>query len=715
MKLFVKSVQKFSLKTSALHLVLSSLILSTPLIVAKESSAESIPTGPRREARDELLAYLMRSSHAKKVSVVRDYLNQYRVGTQPAVINLKMAPYPRFLIGGQIQEIYPAVYDAQWGALTSEPPLDLLFDGFMQMIVDGTVEGDLKKAGDQIGPRMARQVLNGASPFCKLDVTESPAKKVSKWSLIKLKADVLNLAKPCTYRKTIFAAAKDQLIEARKKEETKEAFKAAAIQVFPKEFRAQFTTQLSAEVKDFATLVVSKFDGDLHPIWGDQGGVLEEIEGQSIENGMQNVSLFDFARGMRTDLAAAAVLKKSEDRTDRGLAAGLFYAVVNRLLYLTGGDQVKWDAVNQKMVIHEPMAAVTQTHQDTQDKEQKVVTEIFNGPWANVVIDPKTPPRFDYEAFGGWGFSKNKAGETVASNWDWGNYNPDADRNPSPIRLFASHFTINNAGLASLSSTQDLVQESKAVGELIQAVAEFMRATAPGGDFAQYFGGQDQIGDLLDPEKSMLFPLDGRKLAVGVIAALAKNLLDPKLGHVQQTGQGIQLAFRDRATLESISSENVSTEGVASLLSAAADLRESLRTDPILKEPGMESLQAVGPELETLLQLGSLALGAASQMEDGRMTPYLFTPAKGFSFTDQVSVMHSMLRAYNQTKLLLLQVSLNDAWRAMMRELPKASLSTSQKLELHGIWDDSQKNLRKQQAQAPWQAWERQLRKSSGL
>ncbi len=707
MKSFIKLARQSGLKISAKNLVLAAVSVCTVLSVVGNASTSS-----KREARDELLAYLMRSSQPKKVSVVRNYLNQYRVGTQPALLNLKMAPYPRFLIGGQIQEIYPAVYDAEWAALTDEPPLDLLFDGFMQMIVSGDVPQDMKKAGDQIGKRMARQVLDGASPFCKLDISEKRAPKVSKFTLIKLKLDVLNLVKPCTYRKVIFAEAKKQLIEARKTEVTKAAFKEAAIKVFPTEFRKKFTTHLSGEVGDFASLVIGKFDGDTHAIWGENGGILEEIEGQSIVNGSQDVTLFDLARGMRTDLAAAAVLKKSDDRTDRGLAAGLFYAVVNRLLYLTGGDQVKWDVKEKKMVIHDPQAAITRIYKN---KEMTEYEEVFNGPWSVVLLNPKTAPHFDYEPFGGWGFEKNREGQVAASNWDWGNYNPDADTNPSPIRLFSSRFKIDASGLASLNSPQDLIQESRAVGELIQAVAEFMQATAPGGVFAEHFGGKDQIGDLLDPEKPMLFPMDGRKLAVGVIAALAKNLLDPKLGHVQKTGEGIQLAFRDRATLESISHEMVSTDGVASLLAAAADLRESLRSDPILKEPDMEALRSVGPELETLLQLGSLALGAASQMEDGRMTPYLFTPAEGFSLTNQISVMRAMLRAYNQTKLLLLQVSLMDAWEAMMRELPNTTLTPVEKLELLGIWDDSQKNLRQQQPDSPWQAWDRQLRKLSDL
>jgi len=146
MKLLVKSARKNLLKSSVKNLGLATLSVCALFSVIGQAS-----TGSKREARDELLAYLMRSSQSKKVSVVRNYLEQYRVGTQPAVIGLKMAPYPRFLIGGQIQEIYPAVYDAQWASLTDEPPLDLLFDGFMQMIVKGTVTGDLKKAGDQIG------------------------------------------------------------------------------------------------------------------------------------------------------------------------------------------------------------------------------------------------------------------------------------------------------------------------------------------------------------------------------------------------------------------------------------------------------------------------------------------------------------------------------------------------------------------------------------
>lgn len=661
--------------------LITALVLT--ISIGFSSSSEAAPSA--REKREWLLSFLKAEpANLHQTAQVRKLVESYRIGTTPAVLPLGAAPYPRFVLQSQVGSVYADLYEKEWNALISNPPLELLFDGFMDMIVSGTVPPSMRSAANKIGVRIAKRVVRGKSPFCKLDASDR-INEPSTFQLLRLKTDVLNLISPCTYRIRIYNAAKRQLIEARNDPSIRETIRQAAAEKFPLEFKKGFLTQINDTLKDFPALVVQKFGGEMHPIWGANGGLIENIEGLAIRGDQQEINLGDFARGMRADLAASQALLGSTDPKDRGLAAGLFYAAVNRILLLTGGQAIEWDVQAQALV---------------------VIPEQV--PAANATPDIRRAPTFGEERFGGWGFEKGSDVRASASGWDWEKYDPLSETAPTPFRLFATRFFVNAKGVAKLENPADAYQKSEDLAELIQAVSEFVTATKPGAPFAKFFGGADQFGDLLDPEKPMLFPEEGRLLAIAIVSGIAKNLLHPTLGHVLQTNTGIHLEFRDHATFDGVATTDVSTKGVARLLVAAADLHTAMKDDPLLET--QPALRDFLPQLETLLQLGALGLGAATQDPDGRIRDFLHSSSTAGSLQSQIDAMNAMLKAYNITKIIPLQVRLATGWTSLLTQATPASVSVSNGYELLTLWRDSQPNLRANHSNLPWGEWDVRIR-----
>lgn len=634
------------------------------------------------DARTILVTMAETGSRSASIAEVRRLVESYRLDGGAAFLPLAEAPYPRFLINSQLGEIYPALYQVALNDFLDHIPLDLLYDGVLGMVRDQKIPENLKKDLSKISPRMASRALLGKTAQCALDLSET-LDVPSTVSLLLLKIDFMDAIEPCTYRTRLYNAMKAQLIQAAKSPETKATVKKQAQARFPEEFRKGFLAKINSTLADFPTLVNEKFGStSIHPIWRENGSIIEAGFDTKIRDGRRALTLKGFAQGLLADLYAARILIESKEASDRSLAAGLFYAVVNRWLLLTGGITADWDPVRREL----PIAQMG---------------------------EKMNPPRFKEVAFGGWGVESEGFGVSMSA-WDWSGYDPTAEKNPSPMRLFPTRFEIDRNGVGFISNPSDAYQKNDDLAYLLLAVSDFLKATQPGTPFAKFFGGKEQIGDLLDPKKPMLFPTEGRMVAVGVLAAVAQNLLNPTFGHVGSKDTGLPLVFRDHAAFGSLSDANIDTRGVASLLVAASKLRRSLMVDPIMKiEPKLKSV--IG-NVDVLVQVGALVIGRDAQGFDGSVRAKMRSTDPGVTLASQLAGIRVFLAAFNDaedsTKANFVQARLVAAlqyfFTNQLNDPSKLNLET--RLNVLAVWNQCQTEIRTIRGDLPWAEWELKVR-----
>ncbi len=671
--------------------------------------SQSMASTSPEDARTILVTLAETGSKPASIDTVRSLVESYRIDRGDAYLPLADAPYPRFLINAQIGEIYPALYTSALNDFLDHIPLDLLFDGVLGMVRDKKIPDAMKEKLSKISPRMAKRALKGAGPDCELDTTDA-AEKSSTVGLIMLKIDFANVISACTYRKRLYHAMKEELVKAAKTPETKALVREQAKDKFPDEFRKGFLTKINSTLGNFSTLVNEKFNAcekaaapvkfgldfilhpfgtkaesgctSLHPIWGSHGSVIEAGTAVEMQSGRRKITLKAFAQGLLADLFAARVLIASPIARDRSLAAGLFYAVVNRWLFLTGGITADWDAKKREM----PIAQMG---------------------------EKMNPPKFKEVPFGGWGAQSVGFGVSMSS-WDWAAYNPTDEKNPTPIRLFPTRFEIDENGVGVISDQADAYQTNDDLAYMLLAVSEFLKATQPGTPFAKFFGGKDKVADLLDAKKPMLFPTEGRMIAVGVLAAVAQNLLNPTIGHVGSKSTGLPLVFRDHASFNSLSDVDIDTRGVASLLVAAAKLRKILKVDPILdQEPKLKSVMG---DVETLVQLGALVVGRDAQGTDGSVRAKMRSSDASITLGSQLAGIRVFLAAFNDsvdsTKANFVQARLVAALQYFFANQlnDPSSLDLEARLNVVAVWNQCQAELRKIRSDLPWADWEQKIR-----
>lgn len=658
-----------------------------PLLLVFVTSSHA---GEPEDARTILVTMAETGSRTGSVEEVRKLVESYRMDRGTAFLPLAEAPYPRFLINSQLAEIYPALYKSSLEEFINHIPLDLLYDGILGMVKDEKIPEKLQKDLSKISPRMATQALKGKSDDCPLDFSET-LDKPSLVSLLLLKIDFLNMISACTYRTRLYNVMKEQLIAAAKTPETKALVKEQAKDKFPEEFRKGFLVKINTTLAEFPALVNEKFgaceaakDGcaTLHPIWGEHGSIIEAGFDSETRGGRRELTLKAFAQGMLADLYAAKVLIGSKKLSDRSLAAGLFYAVVNRWLYLTGGITPDWDSKRKEMP----------------------VAEMGKG---------MTPPKFKEVAFGGWGVQADGFGVSMSA-WDWAGYDPTDEKKPSPLRLFPTHFEIDSNGVASIADPTEAYQTNDDLAYMLLAVSEFLKATRPGSVFAKYFGGKEQAGDLLDAKKPMLFPVEGRMVAVGVLAAIAQNLLNPTSGHVGSKASGLPLVFRDNASFRSLSDSNIDTRGVASLLVAASKLRRTLKVDPILNEE--PKLKSVLGDVDMLVQVGALVVGRDAQGFDGGVRAKMRSTDATVTLGSQLAAVRIFLAAFNDaedpTKASFVQARLVAALQYLFTNQlnDPSQLNLEARLNILAVWNQCQTEIRAVRSDLPWSDWELKVR-----
>jgi hypothetical protein len=321
--------------------------------------------------------------------------------------------------------------------------------------------------------------------------------------------------------------------------------------------------------------------------------------------------------------------------------------------------------------------------------------------------------------FGGWGVESATFGLEMSA-WDWEAYVSTDPEKVSPLRIFPRRFEIDSRGVAEIHDSRDAVQSNADFALLILGVNDFLAATQPGTPFAMYFGGKEEAGDLLDAKKPMLFPMEGRKLTVGVLAGLAKNLLHAEMGHVGAKSDGLRLYFRDAGRLPSMGAPratDVDMVSVSQLLVAAAKIARTLENDPLVAaDPQIAKLL---PEIGSLVQIGSLVVGKETQNLDGSFRAKIASADPTVTIDSQIAGLRILLRSYNETQgsSTFAQARIVPALQYFFShslEDPYA-WSPCRKMEALAVWNETQVSLRALRGDLPWQEWETKIRGISGL
>jgi hypothetical protein len=341
--------------------------------------------------------------------------------------------------------------------------------------------------------------------------------------------------------------------------------------------------------------------------------------------------------------------------------------------------------------------------------------------------------------FGGWALAAQPP-RMVFNNWSWGDYNPTGELAPTPVQLFPEFFSIDGRGNATLESGAHAVESMVDLAEMIDALGEFLRVTRPNAVFGRYFGSEEQMADVLDGTKPMLFPAAGRQVAIGTLAGVLKNLVVEGKGHLEigQAGNpdaALGLVFHDRMTLAGRLESAPTVEGVARLLRAAGKLTTILEGDPDVPQ----ELLDYRPQLESALQVGSIILGAKGQEGDGGFRAKLGIEAlSGRQLSDTLDALRALTQAHDRSRLLIIRVRIGQAWKFLdtlwgNRSIPQLvegrggdQIPPGMAWELLTLWDQTQNTIRQDISDIDWTVWDlrfnrlremlmRQLRTAGGL
>ena len=668
-----------------------------------------------REARDQNLE--LRSSgfspEPELLDGVLRGVRSWRTGDvlSPGARNLSIgdAPYPDALLAARLPTLWQGLWEENYAAekarLVENTPLEMILDGLLEGYIGETLPPELSNQARAIGKCLAKRAVSGRSQACVLDPSETVRKVSSvKLAWLKLECGMLNFTSPCGVRQQLYDALKPQLIEARKNNPTLKAMIEAEFEKqFPVRFRESFLEEVNSKRGSIAKLISSKFGAmQREALWG-RDALLVEPE----ERGSQVVTLRGFARSLESEVLAASFLQADSNPVRKGAAAPLFYSAANRLLALTGGSKAVWDSNSRSFALDSASP-----------------------------FDPTQPTRAPVLAqtpFGGWGVGLVEGAPRFLA-WDWAGYDPLTEEGiEGRIRLFVESWRLSPQGNANFAKNpEELRQNLGDLADLLSALNVFLAETRPDtGAFARFFGPESQAADMLEPGKPLIFPLEGRTLAIGVLAGALKNMIAPRFGHLvlKQQGDpdfGLGIEFVEQVDLLQGRRADLptSTSAVARILIAAGELRDTLRTDPDVPA----ELQALLPRLDEIQQIGAIYLGAQAQMGDGGFTRFLGTSSGGDRVAaDTVLGMQALTGAWNKSELLLLLVRIHQGWLhlenrwaeiealvvagAPIRELRERGVSPSELWQWLRLWRMTQAKVRPRldQGMSPpisWGQWE---------
>ena len=610
----------------------------------------------------------------------------YRRGSGlPPFLLLRDAPFFGFLLQSQTEAIYAAAYEGafqeQYRKYVENPDLELILDQFLEAYLEGVLPSDLAQTADRLGFCLSEKVLRGKSSDCTLDRSEQVHPPGAlRLALAKLSC-ILPVPTACDVRRWLYDEMKPDLIEAKKTRALEKPFMA----VFPKRFREEFLITLANQKEHFSDLLAKKFSAASPGVldWTTLP-LIEQMAAVEIDEQVpvRKVTLSSFAQGLRADVGAARWLPNRSD------AALLFFAAANRLLMLTGGSQARW--AEDHFVL---------SSQSLFDPAQ-----------------PKKAPLFDAVPFGGWALGKVQ--QTLGfSPWDWSKYNPASSPREESTRLFPSELLLTSTGVP-LTNGSDLgtVEKTEDLAELLWALSDFLKATRQGGVLAQHFGSAQNLGALLDPTRPVVFPQEGRLLAMGIVAGVLKNLTWPEGGHIEAVDPftpegGLGLRFHDAITLNGRVVGPASTRSLSALLFSIAQLRRSLEGDADVPA----DLVALLPKLDQAVQVGALTLVAQGQAPNGDFTETLTlspqTEASG-GWKTGIPGVRALTQAYARSETLVLKLSLIAGWESLERLRVHASqevrLDEGLRLQLLDLWVETEAYgvRRALNSSVNWLVWE---------
>lgn len=634
------------------------LVLDAPKCHAEDSRAvlnEWLEADPRPDSTEEIMR------------LVRSYRHGSGSGSGRTQLPLREAPYVSMLLAEKTPELFAQAYDSnyadQYEKNVKNVPLETLHDAFMQLIIDGGAPASIEEQAKSIGKCLARKSLRGKGPSCQLDPSEntkSPnylglfwAKFTCGWGFLE--------PSPCRTRKWIYDAAKPALISARKDPSVIALVSAEFDKRFPAEFRKAFLEQISDKILRIGILVAAKFSGAVDSLW--------EAQAPLIEDEPTALSLHGFAEGLHADIAAASALANTGDPNARGLAGALFYAAANKLLVLTGGTETK-------MAWPHPAIAPGNVFDPSQ---------------------PKRAPVFLQERFGGWSVHRGTDG-TLFSPWNWGEERTDT-------RLFPTFFSISGRGIASLPTGAAAEQELDDLAMLLDAVTLFLENTAEGTTLSRHFGEMSQMDQLLEASSPILFPREGRMLAIGVLGGILENLIDPRSGHIliQQPGQA-PLVFRQRVSLDGAIRVPIQTGSIVRIIGAIARIRALMKHDRQIPD----SLRTLDGQLDSGIQLAALVLGGEAQNRDGSFKSEFGDVADEPSMRATMATVRGaqgLSTAYEMSGMFALKIRLRTAWQYLDRRWGVEPLSRADGWRWISLWERSARFRAETANEFPWETW----------
>jgi hypothetical protein len=278
--------------------------------------------------------------------------------------------------------------------------------------------------------------------------------------------------------------------------------------------------------------------------------------------------------------------------------------------------------------------------------------------------------------------------------------------------LFPETLTIGKQGIPLPTDYKKAEQSLGDLADLAMGLSEFLLVTRPGGALGTHLGGQDRFAEILDPAKPMVFPSEGRMLAIGALAGVLKNAVAPSFGHLEETpGQDFGVTFHDRTSLGGRLAGPSSSANVAKILMTAIKVRQLLEGDADVPA----QLKALAPQLDTVIQVGALTLGAESQDLDGgfwsELTPKGAQRATGTrALADTVAGLRAMTGEYLRSKILVVKLQLRQGWIYLDGlRAQNAPVATSVLWELLNLWEQTRPVAREVADDVDWGAWSKRF------
>ena len=606
------------------------------------------------EARDALLGILdnVSSTDPSAEDAVAKLVRAYRGGVRPDdKLTILNGPFVGLVVSGDLTHEYASLYVSAKAEAYKENVTDVntegVFNDFLQAVTGNQIPADQKdlvKAAKQMGMCMARKALSAAGKACTLE-DDSHLEKPSLLKLIWAKTTCgMGWVSPCEIRRTIFQQAKKQLIDAKKAGVLDKIFEAQ----YPSLFQKGLMDKVNSTRAKLGELISGKFAGLRDALW--DAPLIELPDSTS-----RSLTMHEFASGLKADTVAASFLSQTDDPELRGIASALFYASANRQLVMMGGAQARW---NGGAFEFDPTYKLDPAH-------------------------PMDPPIFVVDGFGGIDAHAGPK-SPLSSPWDVANYDPTVPANPAqahqPIRLFPSAFELGPTGGAHFEATDQPVETLGDVADLLDAEIAFLNATHDVADpakedatplanlkgLAAHFG--DGVANILDPTKRVVFPTDGRQIAVGIIAAMMKNVITPVVGHAEKADAGALrggkgLAFYGNIGLSGRSQDPTPTRDVARLVSAASELRELIDSgDPAIPA----ALVANKTQITDAVTVGAWTLeGIQGQASDGGFMNNLGDDSTPHDLRTSTEAMIAINRAFIETGIAGFSMASELAWKHM--------------------------------------------------